>query len=383
MPTTLNILITGGAGFIGSHTADALIAAGHHVRVLDNLHHTVHPKGRPDYLNPAAEFIRGDVRDKNAWKSALKGIHVVYHLAAYQDYLPDFSTFFQVNAVSTALLYEVIVEDKLQDQIKKVIVASSQAVMGEGRYQCPQCAAAEKDYLYPQIRSERQLSQGRWEHPCPACGHPLQWMPSDETVTRPCNQYALSKHSQEQIAIQLGRRYQIATVVLRYSIVQGPRQSFYNAYSGAMRIFALSLWFKKAPTIFEDGKQVRDFVNIDDVVQANLTVLTHEKAAGHVFNVGGGRAWTVSEFYDTMQKLVGIRKRPILSGYYRFGDTRHIFSDIGKISALGWCPHHSAEDSIKAYWEYLNRQEDIDNILQFAEKHMRSLKVIRRVRNNI
>ena len=381
-PSSLNILITGGAGFIGSHTADALIAKGHHVRILDNLHKTVHPKGRPDYLNPEAEFIQGDVRDKNIWKRALKGMNVVYHLAAYQDYLPDFSTFFQVNAVSTALLYEVIVEEKIQAEIKKVIVASSQAVMGEGCYQCPLCIPAEKDYSYPQIRSEQQLSEGRWEHHCPKCDHPLQWMPSDETVINPCNQYALSKHSQEQIAIQLGRRYQIPTVVLRYSIVQGPRQSLYNAYSGAMRIFALSLWFKKAPTIFEDGQQVRDFVNINDVVRANLMVLEHREVGGNVFNVGGGRAWTVSEFYETMQHLVGIKKAPTLSGYYRFGDTRHIFSDTGKISALGWKPHHTVENSIQSYWEYLNRQEDIDNILQYAEKHMRALKVIRRTRKN-
>jgi len=381
--SSLNILITGGAGFIGSHTADALIAQGHRVRILDNLHQTIHPKGRPAYLNREAEFIQGDVRDKNAWKRALKGINVVYHLAAYQDYLPDFSTFFQVNAVSTALLYEVIVEEKIQDRMQKVIVASSQAVMGEGRYQCPHCAVAEKEYLYPQIRSERQLSEGRWEHHCPGCDRPLQWLPSDETVTGPCNQYALSKHSQEQIALQLGQRYQIPTVVLRYSIVQGPRQSLYNTYSGAMRIFSLSLWFKKAPTIFEDGKQVRDFVNIQDVVRANLMVLEHEKAQGHVFNVGGGRAWTVSEFYATMQNLVGIKKAPILSGYYRFGDTRHIFSDTAKISALGWNPHHPVEDSIQSYWEYLNQQEDIDNILQYAEKHMRTLRVIRRARKTI
>ena len=156
----MNILISGGAGFIGSHTADALIAAGHQIRIIDNLHQTVHPKGRPDYLNPDAEFIHGDVRDKNTWKNGLKGMDAVYHLDAYQDYLPDFSTYFHVNAVSTALLYEVIVEEKIQKKIKKIIIAASQAVMGEGRYQCPHCYPADHAYIYPKIRLEEQLSKG-------------------------------------------------------------------------------------------------------------------------------------------------------------------------------------------------------------------------------
>ncbi len=377
----MNILITGGAGFIGSHTADALIAAGHRVRILDNLHKTIHPKGQPDYLNPDAEFIYGDVRDKSTWKTVLRGVDVVYHLAAYQDYLTDFSTFFHVNSVSTALLYEVIVEEKIQTQIQKIIVATSQAVMGEGRYQCPACHLADEHYIYPQIRSEEQLSKGQWEHLCPTCHHVLKWVPSDETVSNPCNQYALSKYSQEQIAMQLGKRYKIPTVVMRYSIVQGPRQSFYNAYSGAMRIFALSLWFNKAPIIFEDGQQVRDFVNIKDVVAANQMVIDHPKAEGNIFNVGGGRAWTVDEFYSTMQQVVGRKKDHILSGYYRYGDTRHIFSDISKLRSLGWKPKFDVEDSIQSYWEYLNKQVDLENILDYAQKHMEKLKVIRKVQH--
>lgn len=375
----MNILITGGAGFIGSHTADALIAAGHHVRVLDNLHETIHPQGRPDYLNPEAEFIHGDVRAKNTWKNALNGMEAVYHLAAYQDYLPDFSTFFHVNAVSTALLFEVIVAQKIQKKIKKIIVATSQAVMGEGRYQCPACHPTDRSYIYPEIRLEKQLSKGEWEHRCPQCDHVLKWMPADETVINPGNQYALSKHSQEQIALQLGKRYKLPTVVMRYSIVQGPRQSFYNAYSGAMRIFALSLFFDKEPIIFEDGQQVRDFVNIKDVVAANQLVLEQNKADGNIFNVGGGRAWTVSEFYHTMQKIVGRTKDPILSGYYRYGDTRHIFSDTRKLKSLGWKPVYGVEDSIQSYWEYITEQEDLENILEYAEKHMKKLRVIRKI----
>lgn len=373
----MNILITGGAGFIGSHTADALIKTGHQVRVLDNLQKTVHPKGKPDYLNPAVEFIQGDVRRKADWEKALAGMDAVYHLAAYQDYLTDFSSFFHTNAVSTALLYEVLVETGQYRDIRKVIVAASQAVMGEGRYHCPTCDPEAEDPVYPQIRDEAQLAQGQWEHTCASCRQDLQWLPSDESVIQPCNQYALSKHSQEQITMQLGQRYDIPSVVMRYSIVQGPRQSFYNAYSGAMRIFALALYFDKAPTIFEDGRQVRDFINIDDVVAANLLVLEHPQADYREYNVGGGQVWTVKAFYDAMLTISGKKIDPILSGFYRFGDTRHIFSDTTRLQSLGWQATRSVQTSIEDYWAYLNRQKDMEDILAYAQQHMQSLNVIR------
>jgi dTDP-L-rhamnose 4-epimerase len=147
-----------------------------------------------------------------------------------------------------------------------------------------------------------------------------------------------------------------------------------------MRIFAISLFFGKEPIIFEDGQQVRDFVNIKDVVAANRLVLEQSKADGNIFNVGGGKAWTVSEFYHTMQKIVGRKKDPILSGYYRYGDTRHIVSDIRKLKSLGWKPTYGVEDSIQSYWEYINEQEDLENILEYAEKHMEKLRVIRKIR---
>lgn len=373
----MNILITGGAGFIGSHTADALIAKGHQVRLLDNLHPNVHPKGKPAYLNPVAEFIQGDVRDRHTWEKALIDIQAVYHLAAYQDYLPDFSTFFGVNAVSTALLYEILAADPDRYAVQKVIVAASQAVMGEGRYHCPECDPQAVAPVYPEIRSVEQLARGQWDHTCTQCNETLQWLPSDETVIKPCNQYALSKHSQEQIAIQLGRRCGIPSAVMRYSIVQGPRQSFYNAYSGAMRIFALSLLFDRPPLIYEDGCQVRDFVNIEDVVTANMLVLENPSARYQVFNVGGGIAWTVSQFYETMQRIVGKKLPPRMEGAYRFGDTRHIFSDTSRLQALGWSPRRTVEQSIAAYWDFLQTHQDKADILAYAEKQMRQLNVIR------
>lgn len=369
--------MTGGAGFIGSHTVDALIREGFRVRILDNLQKSVHPKGLPGYLNPAAEFIQGDVRSKTDWEKSLEGIDVVYHLAAYQDYLTDFSTFFHVNAVSTAILYEILVEKKAAFKTPKVIVAASQAIMGEGRYRCPGCFPKDGNFSYPSIRLEEQLSKGEWDHRCTRCGRIMQWQPSDEAIAKPCNQYALSKYSQEQVALQLGQRYEIPTVVMRYSIVQGPRQSFYNAYSGVMRIFALSLLFDRQPIIFEDGNQVRDFVNIDDVVDANLLVLKKQEANGQVFNVGGGQAWTVNAFYDAMQSLVGRTREPLLGGFYRYGDTRHIFSDTAALQALGWAPSRSVHKSITDYWEYIDRNRGTAEILDIAEKRMKQQQVIR------
>jgi dTDP-L-rhamnose 4-epimerase len=376
-------LVTGGAGFIGSHTVDALLQAGFNVRILDNLQKGVHPRGIPGYINPRAEFVKGDVRNKGDWEKALNGIDAVYHFAAYQDYLTDFSTFFHVNAVSTALLYEILVEKKIASKIRKVVVAASQAVMGEGRYRCPDCYAKDRRFSYPAIRLETQLSRGQWDHRCDRCRQKLEWQPSDETVVNPCNQYALSKYSQEQIALQLGKRYSIPSVVMRYSIVQGPRQSFYNAYSGAMRIFALSLFFDRRPIIFEDGNQVRDFVNIQDVVDANLLVLEKNAADGQVFNVGGNHAWTVNAFYETMQTVVGRKIEPFKSGYYRFGDTRHIFSDISRLTSLGWVPSRDIRKSIADYWEYINTQHETENILEFAEKQMKQQQVIRQTQQTL
>jgi len=369
----LRILVTGGAGFIGSHTVDRLLAKGYKVRILDNLQSPVHLKGKPDYINKEAEFILGDVRDKATLEKAMGGIDAVYHFAAYQDYLPDFSTYFHVNCVSTALIYEIIVEKRLP--IQKVIVASSQAVLGEGLYKC-----STHGELIPDIRLEEQLSRGDWEHHCPYCGQYMQYMPTPEEKVNPQNQYAMSKYTQEITAINLGKRYNIPSVALRYSIVQGPRQSFYNAYSGAMRIFALHLYFNKQPTIYEDGMQIRDYINYQDVVDANIMVLEDDRANFQCFNIGGGKGYSVIDFFRKVQEVTGKEIPPIISEYYRYGDTRHIFSDINKMKALGWEPKIPIEKSIEAYWDYLNKQTDIQDILDYAEKEMKSKNVVRKVR---
>ena len=343
------VLVTGGAGFIGSHTADALVERGYSVRVLDNLQKPVHLKGKPSYLNPKIEYIWGDVRDKAVFEKALIDVDAVYHLAAYQDYLTDFSTFFHVNSVGTALLYEIIVEKNLP--IKKVIIASSQFVQGEGVYKL-----SNGKLFSPKGRSKAQLKKGSWDF-ISETGEVLSWQWTNETHASPPNQYAMSKYSQELMALSFGDRYDIPSVAMRYSIVQGSRQSFYNAYSGACRIFSLSYYFDKAPIVYEDGKMCRDFINVNDVVNANLLVLEREESNNQVYCVGGGRAYTVLEFANNVAEVFGRSDlAPVIPGKYRFGDTRHACSSIDKIKELGWLPRKNIVDSIKEYKNYLEEQ---------------------------
>jgi len=368
-------LITGGAGFIGSHTADALLAQGHDVRVLDSLEEPIHPNHRaPDYLDDRIELIQGDVRDEKTLLGAMQGCDFIYHLAAFQDYLPIFSRFFDVNVTSTALIFELIVREKLP--IKKVVVASSQAAAGEGLYH-----DADGNPVLPDIRSEDYLNRGIWEiQPLNGTRGPLAWQQTSEKVSNPQNQYGLSKIAQESVALNLGKRYEIPAVAMRYSIVQGPRQSFYNAYSGACRVFSLSCHLDQEPMIYEDGQQIRDFVNIQDVVDANLSVLHDDRANYEMFNVGGDKAITVIEFAKVVAQVFGKSNyQPTPCGKYRFGDTRHIYSDVSKLKALGWKPTRSVYDSVEAYKAWLDQADSVTDILEYCNKQMALLNVVRQV----
>lgn len=341
------ILVTGGAGFIGSHTADALRKLGHRVRILDNLLPPVHNGRWPSYLSHKGyELMRGDVREKGDWARALRGISAVYHFAAYQDQRPDFGTFFDVNTRGTALLYETIVAKKLP--VRKVVIASSQFVYGDGRYQCRHT----KKFFYPELRARSQFKKGKFDI---LCGHDATakffHFKEDQPLT-PTNSYGLSKEALERLALRFGKTYGIPTTILRYSIVQGARQSPRNLYSGALRIFVTQALAEKPITVYEDGKQLRDFVNIADVVQANILALRNKKTDFEIFNVGGGRAYQVLEFAKKVKKLAGSPSKIIISGFRRT-DTRHAVSDISKLKKLGWEPRHIPEESIEEYIEWL------------------------------
>ena len=369
----MKILVTSGAGFIGSHTCDRLASLGHEVTVLDALTRPVHRDGRPAYLTPGTDFYQGDARNRDLVTNLLRRVDAVYHFAAYQDYLPDFSRFSDVNVVSTALLYEIIVAEHLD--LARVVVASSQSAMGEGLYWCP--ADGEQT---PGMRPESALAAGRWDIPCPVDGGPMELRATPERISNPQNAYGMSKLAEEMVAINLGRRYGIPTVALRYSIVQGPRQSVYNAYSGACRIFCLSYLLGRAPVLYEDGEQIRDYVNIDDVVDANVLVLWDDRASGRVFNVGGGQAVTTRELADIVMRQYGSDQPGVVTGEYRFGDTRHILSDISALRELGWEPRRGPDRSVAAYAAWLEGMDGLDGVLAEADARMRALGVVRKVK---
>jgi dTDP-L-rhamnose 4-epimerase len=380
----MRVLVTGGAGFIGSHTVDGLRARGHDVRILDALRPPVHDGAAlPAYVSAnAGAVILRDVRDRAAWEEALRNIDAVFHLAAYQDYLPDFSTFVHVNAVSTALLYEVIAAEHLP--IRKVILASSQAVYGEGKYICRSCPASaavdgpRDPVRFPEPRDDTHLQAGKWDVLCPECGAPMEPQWTDELQTNVHNAYAISKYSQELIAMTLGKRYDIPTVAPRYSIVQGSRQSFRNAYSGVLRIFAQRLLAGRSPICYEDGNQLRDYVSVQDVVRANLLVLEDSRADFQVFNVGGNRRVSVVEYARLISARAGRAIEPQIPGTYRFGDTRHILSDVTRLMSLGWKPVVPLEQIVDEYLEWLRADPEFRDHSARADERMEMLGVLRR-----
>lgn len=367
----MKVLITGGAGFIGSHTADLLLEKGYEVRVLDSLEPPVHQREtKPAYLSTEVEFVLGDVRNKSDVQKALQGVDCVFHLAAYQGYLTDFGKFAFTNDVGTALIYELIWQARLA--ISKVVLGSSQAVYGEGKYHC-----ARDGIQCPSPRSLEQLERGDWDLRCPVCQQPMQPLPADESSVRPHNQYAVSKYCQELYALTLGRRFGIPTVVLRYSITQGPRQSFYNAYSGILRISAVRLLHNLPPIIYEDGKQLRDYVYVKDVAAANILAMENEAADYEVYNVGGSEIVSVSEYVKLLSKVVGRQVTPQIPGEFRFGDVRHIVSDISKIEKLGWQPRTSLEQIMSEYFEWATEQPEVRDFYTEASRVMKRMGVIR------
>jgi dTDP-L-rhamnose 4-epimerase len=314
----------------------------------------------------------GNICDKEAVSKALSGVDYVLHLAAYQDYLPDFSTFFQINATGTALLYEVMVERRLP--IQKVVVASSQAVYGEGQYLC-----GEHGLLRGARRTAEQLDAGDWEIRCGVCRESMSWRPTDESVVSPENQYALSKHTEETIAFNLGERYGIPTTCLRYSITQGPWQSPRNAYSGICRILTLRARVGKPLVLYEDGRQVRDYVHVRDVASANVLTLENSSTDFKAYNVGGGRVMTAFEYAETVSSIVNDRIQIVVPGYYRFGDTRHIVSDTDGLRAVGWEPVSTVESAIGEYDAWASAAGLVDESTDAGIDRMLGLGALRRV----
>jgi len=329
------VLVTGGAGFIGSHTVDLLIEHDYHVTLLDNLEPQVHGKSMeiPDCVNENVAFIHGDVRDRELLKKVTKETDAIIHLAAVVGVgqsMYQMERYVDVNTKGTANLIDVLVN--AENNVKKLIVASSMSIYGEGKYRCEMCAST----LYPGLRGKEQLESRQWDHLCPICSSKLTPMPTDEEKPlMPTSIYAMTKRHQEEMCLLAGKTYGVPTVALRYFNAYGSRQALSNPYTGCAAIFTSRILNNKQPYIFEDGNQTRDFIHVKDVAEANLNALEHSGADYVAVNIGTGKPVSIKELAETLIKLYDKPSlQPYVSNEYRKGDVRHCYADIGKAQKL-------------------------------------------------
>lgn len=361
------VLITGGAGFIGSHAADALLAAGYEVRLLDNLSPQVHGgnRQRPAYLADDAELVIGDVTDAVAVEHALRGAEMVLHLASavgVGQSMYDIEPYVRTNELGTAVLLQAV----SKRPVERLVVASSMSIYGEGLYR-----SADQSVIACEERPIEQLRRGNWElHD--AAGNLLEPLPTPETKQPSLSSiYALNKYAQERMCLITGKAYDIPTVALRFFNAFGPRQALSNPYTGVLAIFAARLLNGRPPLVFEDGRQRRDFVHVHDVARACRMALEAEHAQD-VFNVGSGQSRTILSVAQDLAEIMGRRDiAPELTGKYRAGDIRHCFADMGKSrDVLGFEPRVAFKDGLEELAEYLADQIADDQ----AERATRELQ---------
>ena len=357
----MNTLVTGGAGFIGSHLVDALVSEGHRVRILDSLAPEVHGGVVPPHLNPNAEFIHGSVCDPDIVASAMDGIDAVFHLAAELGLgrsMYQVRRFVTGNDLGTAVLLEELI--KRRDQVKKLVVASSMSLYGEGPYYCESCDKT----TFPELRSVEAMAANQWEFSCADCDSELKPVatPEDKPLN-PTSVYAVGKEVQEQYSLIIGRAYKIPTVAFRYFNVYGPRQALSNPYTGACAIFSSRLLNDQSPLIYEDGDQTRDFVSVHDVVQANLLALYSDGADYQILNVGTGRATSIRFIAEVIARGLGKNIEPELTGQFREGDIRHCIADITKArTLLGYEPKIKLEDGLNELLGWVGGQTADDRL---------------------
>ena len=356
-----SVLVTGGAGFIGSHLVDALVEKGYKVRVFDSLEPQVHGSQRqvPNYLNGDAELVVGDCRDRNALQDALDGMEVVFHYAAavgVGQSMYEIRRYVEANTLGGANLLDILAGR--EHEVRKLIVASSMSIYGEGKYECGDCGVA-----YPLLRPDDQLRQRKWEMRCPGCGRNMRPLATDEDKPlHPTSIYAVTKRDHEEMFLCFGRAYQIPTVALRFFNVYGPHQALSNPYTGVAAIFSARLLNGQAPVIYEDGLQTRDFIHVRDVVRASILAMEREEANYDVFNVGTGRALSILEMARVLTAtLADGEMEPEVLGRYRRGDIRHCFADIGKLAEkLGFAPQVDFEHGISDLVSWVKEQSVVD-----------------------
>ncbi|MFL5897091.1 MAG: NAD-dependent epimerase/dehydratase family protein [Solirubrobacterales bacterium] len=353
------ILITGGAGFIGSHLARHLLRQGHGVRALDRLDPQVHPdRERPAYLDEEVELIKGDVRDPAAVAAALDGIDAVVHLAArvgVGQSMYEIADYCSVNTVGTGVLLEAM----LESPVRRLLVASSMSIYGEGLYR-----DADGEVAEAVERDRGQLERGEWE-PASRDGRALAPEPTPETK-RPClsSIYALNKYDQERMCLLFGSSYDVPTTALRFFNVYGPDQALSNPYTGVLAIFGGRLLNGRSPLIFEDGEQRRDFVSVHDVARACALALERDEAAGCAVNVGSGESITVREIAARLGEVTGREGiQAEVTGKYRVGDIRHCFADITTArEVLGYEPQIALNDGMAELAGWLEGQTAEDRV---------------------
>ncbi len=355
------ILVTGGAGFVGSHTVDGLLKAGHEVTVFDNLTDQVHPGGeRPDYLAEDVELVVGDVREIDSLRKVMRGKDVIYHLAAtvgVGQSMYEITRYMAVNTQGTANLLQVLLDERLP--VEKLVVASSMSIYGEGQYRCE-----EHGMMAPPPRSTEQLKAKRWEVECPECSRAMEPVATSEEKPLQCTSiYALGKKDQEEMCLLFGRTYGLPVVALRYFNIYGTRQSLSNPYTGVAAIFASRLMNGNAPMIFEDARQMRDFVSVHDVVQANLLAMEKNGADGLALNIGSGHPIAIADVAATLTQALGATTPSEITGQYRAGDIRHCFGDISLAKEkLGYAPKHDFASGVPELVEWLKNQKAVDRV---------------------
>ena len=360
------ILVTGGAGFIGSHLVDALIEQGHQVRVLDALVSQVHATGPPEFLNPKAEFLRGDICDRALIQRALDGVSIVFHQAAevgVGQSMYEMERYVRTNTLGTAILLEEIVSRR--KDINKVVVASSMSVYGEGAYTCPKCGPQS-----PKLRSSEQLAEHDWELHCENCGTALKPAPTtEEKPIFPTSVYAISKQDQEQLCLVVGRSYGVQTVALRYFNVYGQRQALSNPYTGICAIFSSRLLNEQSPIVFEDGEQTRDFVHVSDIVQANLRAMESRDGDYETINIGTGIPTSVNQIAKMLADGLGKKIPAQIVGKFREGDIRHCIGDISKArKLLAYKPAVSLQKGMPELLAWVRQQRASDRTAQAAQE---------------
>jgi dTDP-L-rhamnose 4-epimerase len=359
------VLVTGGAGFIGSHLVDALLAAGHRVRVLDNLDPQAHEGGRPRFLSAEAELIQGDLRNPAAVRRALDRVEVVLHLGGMVgngQSMYEIQRYIDVNAGGTAVLLEEALRHR--DTLRRMVTASSMVVYGEGAYRC-----REHGVVAPGLRRRVDLDAQRWEPRCPGCWSGVTPVPTPEDhPLHPTSPYAVSKRDAEELTLTTGHAHGLETVALRYLNVFGPRQALSNPYTGVAAIFSTRLLHGGRPLIFEDGAQRRDLVHVSDVVRATLLAMEARQAPGHAINIGTGVPLTVRELAVTLAAEMGIDLEPEITHTYRAGDIRHCVADVSRARrVLGFEARADRAAELRALAAWVATESPVDRTAAAVE----------------